>query len=168
MDYLVFIVFLIVAFLGLISLLLGFPGTFVILADSILYGWYKGFSEITTKVILILVVLAVLGELLEFLLGILGAKKEKASNSAIVGSIICGIVGAILGATFLLGIGSIIGAFIGAFTGAFLIELFKRKGINQAMQSGRGALLGRVVGTITKGAIGITMITITVVSVLRN
>ncbi len=167
MDYLVFIVFLIVAFAGLISLVLGIPGTFVILADSILYGWYKGFNEITTKVILILVVLVVLGELLEFLLGILGAKKEKASNSAIVGSIVGGIVGAILGAPFLFGIGSIVGAFLGAFTGAFLIEIFQRKGIDQAIQSGRGAFVGKVVGTITKGAIGITMITITVVSVMR-
>lgn len=168
MDYLVFIVFLIVALAGLISLVFGLPGTFIILADSILYSWYKGFNEITTKVILILVVLAALGELLEFLLGILGAKKEKASNSAIVGSIIFGIIGAILGASFLLGIGSVIGAFVGAFAGAFLIELFKRKGINQAIQSGRGALFGKVVGTITKGAIGVTMIAITVVSVVRN
>jgi uncharacterized protein YqgC (DUF456 family) len=168
MDYLVFTVFLIVALAGLISLVFGLPGTFIILADSVAYAWYKGFNEITTKVIIILIILAALGELLEFLLGILGAKKEKASNSAVAASIICGIIGAILGAPFLLGIGSIIGALIGAFAGAFLIEIYKRKGINQAIQSGRGALLGKVVGTITKGAIGITMIAITLVSVVRN
>ncbi len=168
MDYIVFVVFLIVAFAGFISLLFGLPGTFVILADSILYGWYKGFNEITTKVIVILAALAVFGELLEFLLGILGAKREKASNSAIAGSIVGGIAGAILGAPFLFGIGAVIGAFVGAFAGAFLVELLKRRTINQAIQSGRGAFLGKVVGTITKGAIGIAMITITVISVIRN
>jgi len=168
MDYLTFIVFLIVAFVGLISLLFGLPGNFIILADSILYGWYNGFNEIPTRIIIVLVVLAVLGELLEFLLGILGAKKEKASKSAIGGSIVGGIVGAIVGAPFLFGIGSIIGAFLGAFVGAFLVELLKGKDVNQAIQSGRGAFLGRVFGTITKGAIGIGMITITIVSVVRN
>jgi len=168
MDYLVFVVFMIFAFIGLISLLFGLPGTFIILADSILYGWYKGFNEITTKVIIVLAALALLGELLEFLLGIAGAKKGRASKSAIVGSIAGGTVGAILGAPFLFGIGSVLGAFLGAFAGAFLVELLKKKGFDQAIQSGRGAFFGRVFGTITKGAIGVAMIAITVVSVLGN
>lgn len=168
MDYLTFIVFLIVAFLGLASLLLGLPGNFIILADSVLYGWYKGFNEITTKVIIVLAVLAVLGELLELLLGVFGAKKERASWSAIVGSIVGGIAGAILGAPFLFGIGSVIGAFSGAFTGAFLVEILKGRDMAQAIQSGRGAFWGRVFGTITKGAIGVGMIAITIVSIARN
>lgn len=165
MDYLVFIIFLIAAFTGLISLVVGLPGTFIILADAALYGWYGGFQEITVKTIIILIALAVIGEVLEFVFGIAGAKKQKASKSAIVGSIIGGIVGAVLGAPFFFGVGSIIGAFLGAFAGAFLIELAKEKGLNQAMQSGRGAFVGRVVGTITKGVIAIAMIAIMLVSV---
>ncbi|HEX3035452.1 MAG TPA: DUF456 domain-containing protein [Thermodesulfobacteriota bacterium] len=165
MDYLVFVLFLIVALAGLISLIVGFPGTFIILAASALYGWYGGFEEITVKVITILVALAVLGEILEFLLGILGAKERKASKTAIVGSIVGGIVGAIWGAAFLLGVGAIIGAFLGAFAGAFIVEFFRGKGFNQAVQSGWGAFVGRVGGTISKGIIGVAMIVISVVSV---
>jgi uncharacterized protein YqgC (DUF456 family) len=168
MEYLVLTIFLFVAVAGLISIMFGLPGNFIILAGSILYGWYDGFKEITTKVIILLVVLAVLGEVLEFILGIAGAKRQKASKSAIIGSILGGIVGAIVGASFLLGIGSIIGAFVGAFAGAFLAEFLRGKGLNQALQSGRGAFWGRVFGTITKGAIGIAMIAIAVVSVVRN
>ncbi|MCI0455295.1 MAG: DUF456 domain-containing protein [Candidatus Dadabacteria bacterium] len=166
MDYLVFIIFVFVAFGGLLSLIFGLPGNFIILADSILYGWYGEFKEITYKVILILIALTILGEVIEYVLGIVGAKKRGASKGAIIASIAGGIVGAIICAPFLFGIGSLIGAFLGAFAGAFLIEYYQGKGVNQAMESGWGALLGRVGGAITKGFIGVMMIIITVVSVV--
>lgn len=168
MHYLIFMLFLIVALVGLISLVFGLPGNFIILADSVLYGWYGGFREITLKVIMVLILLAILGEIIEFALGVLGVKKHRGSKVAIGGSIAGGIVGAICGAPFLFGIGSIAGAFLGAFAGAFLVEFFRGKGLDQAMESGRGAFFGRVGGTITKGAIGVVMIIITIVSVVRN
>jgi hypothetical protein len=117
-------------------------------------------------VILILIALTILGEVIEYVLGIVGAKKRGASKGAIIASIAGGIVGAIICAPFLFGIGSLIGAFLGAFAGAFLIEYYQGKGVNQAMESGWGALLGRVGGAITKGFIGVMMIIITVVSVV--
>ena len=168
MHYLIFILFLIVALVGLISLIFGLPGNFIILADSVLYSWYGGFREITLKVIIVLILLAILGEIFEFLIGVLGAKKHRASKVAIGGSIAGGVVGAICGAPFLFGIGSILGAFLGAFAGAFLVEFFLGKGLDQAIESGRGAFLGRVGGTITKAAIGMMMIAIAIVSVLRS
>jgi hypothetical protein len=61
MHYLIFMLFLIVALVGLISLIFGFPGNFIILADSVLYGWYGGFREVTLKVVMVLVLLAILG-----------------------------------------------------------------------------------------------------------
>jgi len=168
MDYLVFIIFLVVALGGLVSLIFGLPGNFIILADSLLYGWYGGFKEITYKVTLILIILLILGEVLEYGLGILGAKKRGASKVAIIASILGGIVGAIIGAPFIFGIGSIIGAFLGAFGGAFLLEYLQGKGVDQAIESGWGAFLGRVGGAISKGFIGIMMIIIAIVSVVRN
>lgn len=168
MQYLVFVLFLIVALVGLVSLVFGLPGNFIILVDSVLYGWYGGFREITLKVIIVLVILSVLGEIFEFALGVIGAKKHRASKGAIAGSIAGGIIGGICGAPFLLGIGSVLGAFLGAFAGAFLVEFFRGKGLNQAIESGRGAFIGRVGGTITKGAIGVVMIVVAIVSVIRN
>lgn len=168
MHYLIFMLFLIVALVGLISLVFGLPGNFIILADSVLYGWYGGFREITLKVVIVLVLLAILGEIFELALGALGAKRHKASKGAIAGSIAGGIAGGICGAPFLFGIGSILGAFLGAFAGAFLVEFFRGKRLDQAIESGRGAFLGRIGGTITKGAIGMVMIAITIVSVVRN
>lgn len=168
MDYVVLALYILISLAGLVSLIFGLPGTFIILGASVLYGWYGGFSEITVRVIIILVVLALAGELIEFLLGILGSKKYESSNRAIVGSIIFGIIGAVMGAPFFFGIGAVIGAFAGAFAGAILMELSQGKKMDEAIKSGWGAFLGRVAGTISKGALGIAMIAITVLAVLNN
>lgn len=168
MDYVLLAFYILVSLAGLVSLVFGLPGTFIILGASVLYGWYGGFSEITVRVIIILVVLALAGELIEFLLGILGSKKYESSNRAIVGSIIFGIIGAVMGAPFFFGIGAVIGAFAGAFAGAILMELLQGKKMDEAIKSGWGAFLGRVAGTISKGAVGIAMIAITVLAVLNN
>ncbi len=168
MDYVILSIFILIAIAGLISHLFGLPGNFIILADSVLLAWYGGFKEITVKIIIILAVLAILAEVIEFLLGVAGAKKYKSSNKAIVGSIVFGIIGGILGIPFFFGIGAVIGAFLGAFAGAFIIEFLFDRNFDKAVKSGWGALLGRVGGAISKGAIGLTMIVITIVSVVRN
>lgn len=168
MDYVVFALYLLVSLAGLVSLIFGLPGNFVILGASMLFGWYGGFQEITVKIIIILIVLALAGELIEFLLGIAGSKKYESSNRAIVGSIIFGIIGAVLGAPFFFGIGAVVGAFAGAFAGAIIVELSQGKNMDEALKSGWGAFIGRVAGTISKGAVGIAMIAVTVAAVLNN
>ena len=167
-DYLVFSLFIFVAIAGLISHVFGFPGNFIILADSILFGWYEGFKEVTIKILVVLLALALLGELVEFVLGVLGAKKYKSSNKAIVGSIVFGIIGGILGIPFFFGIGAVIGAFVGAFVGAFLVEFLLEKKVDRAVKSGWGAFIGRLGGTFFKGAIGIAMIVIVAITYLGN
>lgn len=166
-DYIVFAFYILVSLAGLVSLVFGLPGTFIILAASILYGWYGGFDEITVKIIVMLVLLTLLGELIEFVLGILGAKKYKSSNRAIAGSIVFGIMGGIMGAPFFFGLGAVIGAFIGAFAGAIIVELTIGKNLDQSIKSGWGAFIGRVAGTISKGAIAVAMVAIAIVAVVK-
>ena len=168
MDYVVLAFYLLFSLAGLVSVVFGLPGNFVILGASILYGWYGGFQEITVGIIIILIVLALAGELIELLLGILGSKKYESSNRAIAGSIIFGIIGAVLGAPFFFGIGAVAGAFAGAFAGAIIVELSQGKKMDVALKSGWGAFIGRVAGTISKGAVGIAMIAITVIAVLNK
>lgn len=164
MDLLVFFIFLVIAVAGLLTHILGLPGNFIILFDAFLFSWYLDFTSVSYQVLLILVLLALTGELIEFLLGIAGAKKYRSSNRAVVASIIFGIAGAVIGAPVLFGIGSVIGAFIGAFAGAFLVELLAGKGVEQAINSGWGTFIGRVGGTLLKSLIGIVMIVLVVLS----
>ena len=167
MELFVFIVLLIISIIGLASHILGLPGNFVILASAILLSWYNGFDRPEIITLIILGGLVALGEALEFLLGVIGAKKFKASNRAVVGSIVFGIIGAIWGAPLFFGFGSIIGAFVGAFFGAFIVELAVGRNLDEAINSGWGSLLGRVGGTISKAFIGIIMIIITVTSYFK-
>ena len=168
MDYVIFFLFLVVSFFGLISHVFGLPGNFIILGASFLLGWYGGFQDVSVTVLIVLLGLALLGELIEFVLGVYGAKRYRSSNKAILGSIVFGIAGGVIGLPFFLGLGAVIGAFIGAFVGAFLVDLLVQKNMDSAMKSGWGAFLGRVGGTVSKGALGMAMIVITVVSVVRN
>lgn len=168
MEIIVFVLFLLFAVLGLVTHIFGLPGNFIILADAFLFSWYLDFDKVPFNIFLILIGLALLGELIEFLLGLIGAKKYKSSNRAVVGSIILGIVGAIWGAPFLFGVGSVIGAFVGAFIGAFFVELILEKNLDQALDSGWGSLIGRVGGTISKVLIGVIMIVLVVTSYVKN
>lgn len=167
MELLVFSLFLLFAFAGLLTLVFGIPGNFIILLDSFLFSWYLGFQGVTVNILIVLLLLAVLGEIFEFMLGIAGAKKYRSGNRAVVASILFGIAGAIIGAPLFFGIGSVIGAFIGAFAGAFIVEFLSGKGVLQAFYSGWGTFVGRVGGTVLKSLIGFTMIVIVVFSYIN-
>ncbi len=168
MEIFLLILFLLFSVAGIISHFFGLPGNWLILGISFLLAWSGHFDKIQINTLLILLALTLFGELIEFLLGVVGAKKYEASNRAIAGSILFGIVGAILGASFFLGVGSIIGAFAGAFIGAVLFELLQGKKIDQAFTSGWGTLLGRVGGSFAKIFIGIVMVIITLSSYFNN
>ena len=114
---------------------------------------------------MVLLVLALLGELMEFALGIMGSKRKKSSNQAILGSIFFSIIGAIIFAPLFFGLGAVIGAFAGAFFGAFIVEYLKQKNVSVAYQSGLGAFMGKLGGTLVKSVIGVIMITITLIQV---
>ena len=168
MEIFLFAVFLIFSVAGIICHFFGLPGNWIIFAVSLLLAWSGDFDKIQANSIVVLLALAIGGEVLEFILGIIGAKKYESSNRAIAGSIVFGILGAIWGAPFFFGIGSVVGAFVGAFAGAVLIELLSGKGLDRSINSGWGTLLGRVGGSFTKIIIGIIMIVIVVTSFFSN
>jgi uncharacterized protein YqgC (DUF456 family) len=77
-----------------------------------------------------------------------------------VGALGGGLVGGILG-TFLIPVplvGSVLGACIGAFLGALGGELSGGKQVEAAMDIGRGAFVGRLLGTIYKLAFGVLIL----------
>ena len=162
MDIIVTVLYIVFAMAGIFCIFIGLPGNFLILLFSSLLAWYFRFEVIKLNIIILLVALTILGELLEFLIGIIGSKKKKASTSAIVGFIAFSIIGAILFAPILFGFGAIIGAFLGAFFGAFIVELFKYHNVSQAIESGKGAFLGKLGGVLVKTVIGFIMITTTI------
>ena len=154
-------IFVVILLVGIFSIIFGFPGTFLILGDVIIYSWITGFEKIGLKIIIVLVFISLLAETMDFFLGIAGARRYGSSKTGVALSIIGGIVGAIVMAPILLGLGAIIGVFLGGFAGAFLGEYLEQKKLKPALRAGYGALIGRIVGTLVKGFLAIVMAVIT-------
>lgn len=156
-----FTIFVAILFIGIFSIIFGFPGTFLILGDVVIYSLATGFEKIGFKIIIVLVFISLLAESLDFIIGTAGARKYGSSKTGVVLSVIGGIIGAILMVPILLGLGAVIGAFLGGFAGAFLGEYLEHRKLNSALKAGYGALIGRAIGVLTKGSLAVVMIVIT-------
>jgi len=142
---------------GFILIPLGLPGTFLIVAAALLYGVATGFAEITLGTVLALLAAALLAEGAEALAGILGAKRYGSGNWAVAASMAGGVLGAVLGAPVLFGLGAIPGALAGAFAAAVLVEKAGGRTMGEALRSGWGTFIGRLAGTVVKGAVAVAM-----------
>ncbi len=150
--------FFLVLLIGVFSIALGLPGTWIILLDAVVYGWITRFHVLTFQGILLLLFLALAGEALEFFLSIKGIKRSKPSRGVVLVSFLSGFFLAILMAPLFFGLGAILGALLGTFGGAFLMEYLSQKRLGHAVHVGWKAFLGRLLGFLSKFAIATTMI----------
>ena len=116
------------------------------------------------ETLLTLVLLAMAGELVEFFAGAYGAGKKGASRRAMILAVAGTMVGSIVGTAIGIPIpivGPIIGALgggvLGAFAGAYLGESWKGREGSQRISVGKGAMIGRLLGTFGKLIIGAVM-----------
>jgi uncharacterized protein len=143
---------------GLIAVVLGLPGTWLILITSVLYSWLSNFSVITYQMLLGLLVLAVAAEVVDFWSGLWGARRYGGSKKAMLGTLLGGLIGAIILTPMVFGIGAVVGAFFGAFIGGFVVTYLEQRKMSEAMRVGWGGLLGRVFAMVFNGAAVISMI----------
>jgi hypothetical protein len=153
-----FVLFHVSLLAGVLFLVVGLPGTWVILAASFLFALFTGFEDISRNILFLLAGLAILGEVVEFLLGIFVAKKYGASKYGMWGAFLGGILGGMYGTMFVPFVGSLVGAMAGAFLGAFFLEAFREMRTEQRFRAGFGALVGRVIATTMKLGIGLLMV----------
>jgi uncharacterized protein YqgC (DUF456 family) len=146
-----------VCVLALASLVVGLPGTFLILAAAAIYAWTTGFAAVTWGTLGWLALLAVAGELVELALGSGVAGTTRPSRRVAIASIAGSIAGGLLGAPLLFGLGALIGALAGAFVGAGLAAHSETGDLGHAVQHGFGAMKGRFAGFVAKSAIGVAM-----------
>jgi uncharacterized protein len=147
---------------GVFSLVVGFPGTWMILAGSAVYAVATEFARISFQDLLWLAGLAGVGEVLEFWASIQGG--PEASRRARLAAVLGAICGGLLGAPLLFGLGALPGAFGGAFLGAAAVAAFEGGTMAGALRVGLAAMKGRALGFLCKGAIAVAM----VVLVLRS
>ena len=115
-----------------------------------LYAVCDGFESIGWLLLLIFAVLTIISLALDYLGGVIGAKKFGATKWGLIGSVIGGIAGFFMG--------GIVGLIFGPFFGAVLLELIVGKDLTGAFKSGAGTLVGFIGGAIAKLAMGVIMI----------
>lgn len=157
---------------GVVMTALRLPGTWLIAAAALGYGWWSDWMGIGTTLAWIVVAIAVTGEIAEFTLTAITAQKAGASRQAAWGGLIGGFLGMLFLASLLslpmpvVGtvIGAIAGALVGCFGGAMIAELAVRKKFAQSTKVGLLSALGFVLGMTVKNAIALAMSGIVITS----
>ncbi len=163
------LIFIAVCLASLVSLIFGFPGTFIIAAANLIYAWLTGFATIEFATCLWLLGLATVGEVLDFAITAAAASTGagQPSRRVTVGTIAGAFIGGIVGTPFLFGIGSLFGALAGAFLGAALAVSTGGGTMSESLESGFAALRGKLLGFVLKSGIGVTMILIIAAALIR-
>ena len=155
-----YIVFIACCMAGLVWSAFSGMGTLLIFLGALFIAVVTEFEAIGILSLILLFTLFLLGELLEYLLVLVGAKCLGSSKDAAWGAVIGGFFGLLAG----IFIGGVIGILpfliLGIFLGGFLVELRDRRGTKQAIKTGAGGLFGRGGAILTKVAITIIMIVI--------
>jgi uncharacterized protein YqgC (DUF456 family) len=153
-----------------ISTVFTLPGNWLMVAFTALYMYLlpdDARPQVSGLVVGVALGLAVLGEVVEFFAGAAGAARLGASRRGVVMSLVGAALGSMAGAVFALPIpivgpltGALAGGAAGAFAGAYLGEAGTSRTQAERVAIGRGALLGRLLGTGGKLAIGVVMLVV--------
>ena len=148
------------------SILFGMPGIWLMVLAAALVEWAQpGEYMFSQATLYVAAGLALLAELLEFLMGAAGARQAGGSKRGAGLAIIGGIVGAILGTALPIPVlGTLIGASAGAFAGSLIGDRMAGRPMEQSVQAGRGAAIGRFWGTTAKMIIGAVVLVLLAVA----
>ena len=152
---------------GLLLLLFGLPGLWVMVLGVLGYGWLTAFRTVSATLMGAVVGLALAGEIAEWWLGFRFAQRYGGSRRAGWGALFGGLIGAAVGVPVPV-VGSIVGAFAGAFAGAALFEFAEARNAEAAVRAGYGALLGRAAAAAIKIALGVAIAVLGIVAALRR
>lgn len=156
---------------SLLSNLFLIPGNWLMSASLCVFLLASDFGRGPTWIVVVIcVALACLGEILELVMGSAKAAKKGASRRAMAISIgmsfVCSIAGTFVIPIPIVGsvIGAVLGAAVGAYTGAWLGEAWIGTETSRRTEISTAAMTGRLLGMIAKGAIGVAIFVVQLVS----
>ncbi|MDO4905594.1 MAG: DUF456 domain-containing protein [Lautropia sp.] len=133
------------------------PGVGLIFGGILLGAWIDDFTVISIGAVIACGVIALIAWMMEYIAGILGAKKVGASREAIIGSLIGTIAGIFSGLWGLLFM-----PLLGAAIGQYIVD----RDLIRARNVGIATWLGMVIGMLAKIALSFLMIGIFIVALL--
>ena len=138
------------------GILFGLPGIWLMVLVAAIIEWLQpGEYMFSQWSLYVSAGLALLAEVLEFVLGAAGARQAGGSKRGAALAIVGGVIGAVLGTALPIPVlGTLIGACAGAFAGSLLGDRLAGRPMDQSVEAGRGAAIGRFWGTTSKMIIG--------------
>jgi uncharacterized protein YqgC (DUF456 family) len=133
------------------------PGTAFVLGGIVLGAWIDDFTRVPVWVVVLCTVLAVLAWVLDYVAGLMGARRAGASKQALIGAAVGTVVGLFMG---------IVGVLFMPLVGAAVGEYLARKNERQALQVGVATWLGIMAGLLAKVVLAFMMIGIFIVALV--
>jgi uncharacterized protein len=151
----------VVMVLGIIGAFVpGLPGTSLILAAIVGWGFAIHNFPMLAWPIGCAVVIFVFGFAIDFLAGYLGAKQAGASDSGQIGAVV-GMFAGFFGLIPALPVGGpLLGLIVGPLVGAIVGEYIHCKDLNQSVKAGVGIVVGSVLGNLLQGILAIVPVAV--------
>jgi uncharacterized protein YqgC (DUF456 family) len=125
------------------------PGTVLVLAGILLGAWIDDFTRVGWLTLTLVTVLAVLAWALDYVAGLMGARKVGASRQALIGAALGTMVGLFMG---------LVGVLFMPLVGAAVGEYLARRDHGQALKVGTATWLGMMLGMIAKVVLAFVMV----------
>lgn len=142
-------------FLGLV--MPGLPGTPLVFVGILAVAWADGFSRIGVLVLGLLALLTAASVVVDYVAGVLGARKAGASAWGVAG----GIAGLAAGLFF-----APVGIVVGPLVGAVGFEYWRNPDARAALRAGAGVVIGFLAGAVLKIVIACAMLGIAALAYL--
>jgi uncharacterized protein len=160
MLYVLLLILMLLNALCLVLVVFGIPGNWLMVLLTCLFAWWQREAGVFSGGTLVaIVILALMGELIEFLAGMLGARRSGTSWRGSIAAIFGAIIGALVG-TFAIPIplvGTLVGASVGAGGAVWVIETIRGQPVDRSLQRAVHAGLGQIIGTSSKMAVGVVI-----------
>ncbi|WP_349745172.1 DUF456 domain-containing protein [Roseateles cavernae] len=139
------------------TILPALPGTALVLAGIVLGAWIDNFAHVGWPSLTLISLLAVLAWVLEYVAGLMGARRAGASRQALVGAALGTVAGLFMG---------LIGVLFMPLVGAAVGEYLARRDQQRAVSVGLSTWLGLMAGLLAKVVLAFTMVGIFIVALL--
>ncbi|MFP8779090.1 DUF456 domain-containing protein [Hydrogenophaga sp. RWCD_12] len=133
------------------------PGTVLVWGGIVLGAWIDDFQRVGTATLVVVTVVAVLAWVLDYVAGLLGARRAGASRLALVGAAIGTVAGLFMG---------LVGVLFMPLVGAALGEYLARKDETRAVKVGLATWLGIMLGLLAKVVLAFVMVGLFVAALL--
>lgn len=131
------------------------PGTLLVWGGVLLGAWIDDFTRVSIGTMVVITVLAVLAWGLDFVAGLMGAKRAGASKWALIGAAVGTVVGIFMG---------LVGVLFMPLVGAAVGEYWAQKDQQRAAKVAFATWLGLMIGMVAKVVLSFVMVGIFLVA----